>query len=173
MRIRYVFCAFFVAILSISPTVQSANAELICSQSPERYFDRMEKASDWFDAAKQVVTSEGLSVLWLYLMLAESGGNKDAVSKQGAVGPWQLTSLIAKSFGCDDRKDPVKSTKAAVKYLKKLIADFKGDTQKVIQAYNMGGSNLKRLGKPTAEAKHLSQVVMCLFEKDPLELSQK
>jgi membrane-bound lytic murein transglycosylase MltF len=109
---------------------------------------------------------------WLYLMLSESGGKLDAVSKHGAVGPWQLTSLIARKYGCSDRKDPVQSTIAAASYIKKLLIDFNGDEKKVIMAYNMGGSNLRKYG-PTREARNLSELVICLFKTDPLLLTQK
>ncbi len=170
MSIRNMFCAVFVAFCVVMPFGQLAKAESLCSGSTERYIVRMERASEWFDEVKSIVISEGMSPLWLYLMLSESGGDKNAASKHGAVGPWQLTSLIAKSFGCDDRTDPVKSTMAALKYIKKLSKDFKGDMHKIVQAYNMGGTNLKRIGKPTKEAKALADLVICLFELDPLKL---
>lgn len=138
----------------------------------DRYESRLEHASDWISEVEDVLWEQRLHPKWLYLMLSESGGKIDAVSNHGAVGPWQLTTLIAKKYGCSDRKDPVQSTVAAASYIKKLLVDFNGDEEKVIMAYNMGGTNLRKHG-PTREAKNLSALVMCLFKTDPLLLSQK
>lgn len=175
MIVRYVFSFVFLfmfCILSFS-AFASNNEILKCAVDEERYNAYMNNASEWFDSARDILERQNLSPLWLYLMLTESGGNAFAVSKKGAVGPWQLTPLIAKKFGCTDRRNVEQSTFAAAMYIKKLMKDFNGNVEKVIQAYNMGGSNLRKLGKPTREAKHLSWVVVCLFQNDPLGLSEK
>ena len=134
----------------------------------ERYESRMERAAEWIDEVKLVLESRHMPMKWIYLMLSESGGDRFAESKHGAVGPWQLTNLIAHKYGCYDRTDPTQSTVAAVMYIQKLLEDFNGDEAKVVMAYNMGGSNLRRKGKPTREAANLSALVMCLFKHDPL-----
>jgi soluble lytic murein transglycosylase-like protein len=155
-----------------------AHAENICptwvlaQADKDRYESRLEHASEWVSDVEDALWEQRLHPKWLYLMLSESGGKLDAVSKHGAVGPWQLTSLIARKYGCSDRKDPVQSTIAAASYIKKLLIDFNGDEKKVIMAYNMGGSNLRKYG-PTREAKNLSELVICLFKTDPLFLTQK
>ena len=66
-----------------------------------------------------------------------------AKSPKGALGLWQLMPETARSFGLkvnkevDERLDPVKSTLAAVQYLKKLYSVF-GDWQLVLASYNAG-----------------------------------
>jgi membrane-bound lytic murein transglycosylase D len=66
-----------------------------------------------------------------------------AKSPKGALGLWQLMPETARSFGLkvnkevDERLDPIKSTLAAVKYLKKLYSVF-GDWQLVLASYNAG-----------------------------------
>ena len=81
----------------------------------------------------------------------ESGYDPKAVSPKGAAGLWQLLPETARSFGLkvegdiDERFDPVKSTKAALRYINYLKDKF-GDWIKVVVAYNWGEGNLMRLG---------------------------
>lgn len=138
----------------------------------DRYESRLEHASEWIGEVEDILLEQHLEPKWLYLMLSESGGKIGAESNHGAVGPWQLTPLIAKKYGCSDRTDPVESTIAAASYINKLLVDFDGDEEKVIMAYNMGGSNLRKHG-PTKEARNLAALVMCLFHSDPLLFIQK
>lgn len=169
---KYLFVFIFVCVFPVY-----ANAHNFCPQSInqyvsfERYSERLNNASEWINDVLLVLDEEGLHRKWIYLMLTESGGNKNAVSKQGAQGAWQLTALIAKAYGCTDRLNPVDSTRAAARYIRKLMNDFKNDERKVLMAYNMGGSNLRKRGKPTNEAAMLSQVVLCLFESNPLSIN--
>ncbi|MFC1685643.1 transglycosylase SLT domain-containing protein [Nanoarchaeota archaeon] len=58
------------------------------------------------------------------LALAESNWRENAHSRDGALGPWQFMKPAARDMGLknlgknnDQRRDPVESTKAAIKYL--------------------------------------------------------
>ncbi|MCB9065639.1 MAG: transglycosylase SLT domain-containing protein [Chitinophagales bacterium] len=78
-----------------------------------------------------------------YLAVIESALNNHARSRVGAVGPWQFMSYTGREMGLvvnkyrDDRKDWLRSTNAAVKYLKELYEDL-DDWLLVIAAYNSG-----------------------------------
>ncbi len=79
----------------------------------------------------------------------ESGFNPAALSPKGARGLWQLMPETARRYGLvvdagrDERLDALKSTLAAVQYLKKLYAQF-GDWPLALAAYNVGEDRVER-----------------------------
>ena len=84
-----------------------------------------------------------------YLPIIESALNPTAVSRVGATGLWQFMLATGKAYGLevtsltDDRRDPVKSSYAAARYLRDLYLIF-GDWNLVIAAYNCGPENINR-----------------------------
>ncbi|MDY6791631.1 MAG: LysM peptidoglycan-binding domain-containing protein [Thermodesulfobacteriota bacterium] len=85
----------------------------------------------------------GLPVELSWLPLIESGFKVRALSRARALGLWQFIPSTGYKFGLnrnkfiDERLDPVKSTKAAIEYLKELHHIF-GDWSTVLAAYNCG-----------------------------------
>ena len=84
-----------------------------------------------------------------YLAVIESGLNPKARSHAGAVGLWQFMYATGKMYGLhqnsymDERMDPIKSTEAALKYLKYLYRIYhKWDL--ALAAYNCGPGNVNR-----------------------------
>ncbi|HET9570916.1 MAG TPA: transglycosylase SLT domain-containing protein [Bacteroidales bacterium] len=84
-----------------------------------------------------------------YLSVVESALNPNATSRVGATGLWQFMFGTGKSYGLDinslvdERRDPQKSTDAAVRYLKDLYGIF-GDWHLAIAAYNCGPGNVNK-----------------------------
>lgn len=84
-----------------------------------------------------------------YLSVVESALNPNATSRVGATGLWQFMFGTGKSYGLDinslvdERRDPQKSTEAAVRYLKDLYNIF-GDWHLTIAAYNCGPGNVNK-----------------------------
>jgi len=85
----------------------------------------------------------------VYLALIESGFSNSAVSRSRAVGMWQFMPGTARMFGLridhwvDERRDPVKATAAAVRYLAALTSQF-GSPYVAAAAYNGGPGRVSR-----------------------------
>jgi len=84
-----------------------------------------------------------------YLAIVESALNPKAKSKAGATGLWQFMYATGKQYGLDvntyvdERADPIKSTDAAVKYLKDLH-DIFGNWELVLASYNAGPGTVSK-----------------------------
>lgn len=84
-----------------------------------------------------------------HLAIIESALNPRAVSRAGAVGLWQFMYGTAKGQNLevtsliDERRDVLKSTEAAARYMKKLYDVYK-DWHLVIAAYNCGPGNVNK-----------------------------
>jgi membrane-bound lytic murein transglycosylase D len=84
-----------------------------------------------------------------YLALIESGFNPHAYSRAAAVGMWQFMTTTAQGMGLrvdwwvDERRDPVRSTEAAVRFLRGLNEQF-GSMYLAAAAYNGGPGRIAR-----------------------------
>lgn len=96
-----------------------------------------------------IIDRNGLPMELSNLAVIESSLNPNAVSKAGATGMWQFMSSTATGEGLevnslvDERRDPVRSTEAAAKYLNKLYNIY-GDWALAIAAYNCGPGNVNK-----------------------------
>ena len=101
------------------------------------------RAKYFFPMIEFYLKKHGLPEDLKYLAVHESALNTKARSSANAVGIWQFMRYTAKDFNLnmtdliDDRRDPIKSTEAACKYLKQLNRRF-NDWALAIASYNGG-----------------------------------
>lgn len=97
----------------------------------------------YFPLFEQKLKEAGLPADLKYLAVVESALNAKAVSRVGATGLWQFMPYTGKDYDLlqtgvvDERSDAVKSTEAAVRYLKHLYGQF-NDWALALAAYNSG-----------------------------------
>ena len=96
----------------------------------------------------RIFQDHGLPVDLVYLPHVESSFNPKAYSKFGAAGMWQFTRSTGKqymtvSYAVDERRDPILSSHAAARLLKRNFSKLK-NWPMAITAYNHGVSGMLR-----------------------------
>lgn len=103
-----------------------------------------------FPIFEHYLEMHGLPEELKFLPMIESSLRSTAISTSGASGLWQFMSGTGRSLGLtideyiDERRDPYRSSEAAVKYLKKLHKRF-GKWELALAAYNCGPTRLSRV----------------------------
>jgi membrane-bound lytic murein transglycosylase D len=104
----------------------------------------------YFPMFEDIFDSYGLPAELKYMAVIESALNPNAVNRHsGATGLWQFMYSTGRMYGLtinsvvDERRDPVKSTHAAAKYMKDLYAIY-DDWMLVIAAFNCGPGNVNK-----------------------------
>ncbi|MBR5282532.1 MAG: transglycosylase SLT domain-containing protein [Alistipes sp.] len=112
----------------------------------------------YFPMIEEELLKAGMPVELRALAIIESALIPTAISRAGAAGLWQFMPSTGKSYGLeintmiDERMDPVKSTRAACKYLK-VLYNMYNDWSLALAAYNCGPGNVNKAlaragGKP-------------------------
>jgi membrane-bound lytic murein transglycosylase D len=120
------------------------------------------------------LAAEGLPRELVYLPMIESAYEANAASHASAVGLWQFMSGTARSEGLevseyvDERRDPIRSTDAAVRHLSGLY-DYFGSWYLAAAAYNTGSTRIARLIKERGYVKGSDDVFWQMEDALPRE----
>ena len=147
----------YVERLSMIPSVMELAYNDVVQKFIDRYSGRLRYSVSYMLGAcnfylpifEEALEAYQLPLELKYLPIIESALNPKAVSHAGATGLWQFMIGTGKQYGLevnslvDERRDPVKSSYAAARYLKDLYKVF-GDWNLVIAAYNCGPENINK-----------------------------
>jgi len=104
----------------------------------------------YFPMIENIFDSYGLPAEFKYLAIIESALNPNAVNRHsGATGMWQFMYSTGRQYGLtinsviDERRDPVKSTHAAARFIRDLYNIY-NDWVLVIAAYDCGPGNVNK-----------------------------
>ena len=128
---------------------QSAMRNLRCQVGQKDAFRQgIIRSGAYLEEIMQIFRDYGLPVDLVYLPHVESSFNLKAYSKFGAAGIWQFTRSTGKqymtvSYAVDERRDPIFSSRAAARLLKRNFKKFK-NWPMAITAYNHGVAGMLR-----------------------------
>jgi len=139
--------------------------------------NRLERGTRYEPMIRAKFRAGGLPEDMYYLALVESGFDPNAYSRAAAVGMWQFMTSTGRGMGLridwwvDERRDPIRSTTAAVRFIRGLRNQF-GSLYLAAAAYNGGPGRVARgLAKYSDDLENTRQADDAFFvlaEKDYL-----
>jgi soluble lytic murein transglycosylase-like protein len=125
--------------------------------------------SDVAALATAAARKHGLDpALVLAVVHVESAFRPQAVSPKGAQGLMQLMPFTAKEMGVEDAFDPEQNLDGGARYLRLLLARYKGDVTRALAAYNAGPGAVDRHRgvPPYRETRQYVRRVLDKYKKD-------
>lgn len=122
---------------------------MFTGRSKDRIAEKLERGTRYEPMIRAKMKAGGLPEDMYYLALIESGFDNNAYSRAAAVGMWQFMTATARGMGMrvdwwvDERRDPVRSTAAAVRFIKGMRDQF-GSLYLAAAAYNGGPGRVAR-----------------------------
>lgn len=101
------------------------------------------------------------------IVAVESGFSPDAVSPKGAMGLMQVRSAVGEAYGAGDLFDPYANVDVGSRYFGSLLAEYDGDLQLTLAAYNAGPAAVARYGgiPPYRETRQYVRKVLARYEE--------
>ena len=96
------------------------------------------------------------------IIMAESGYNPRAISKNGAIGLMQIMPETAQELNVEDIFNPKQNIDGGVRYFKQLVNQFGGDLKLALAAYNAGSNTVRQYKgvPPFKETQHYIKKVL-------------
>ncbi|MDR1613985.1 MAG: LysM peptidoglycan-binding domain-containing protein [Campylobacteraceae bacterium] len=133
----------------LQDSVFASMKDNIRNYKTKQFLQVLENGAQFAPVLKEMIEDAKIPDVFLYLAMAESGFSTKAYSKAKASGLWQFMAGTAKKYNLliddyvDERRDPVKSTEAAIKYLQVLHDRF-GKWYLAAMAYNCGEGKVSK-----------------------------
>jgi len=123
--------------------------DLFQNQQKKSFSIWLSRSGKYLPMMQKELKDAGLPEDLAYLAMIESGYNQKAYSKANASGLWQFIPGTGSQYNLrmnkyiDERREAIKSTKAAVRFLSNLYDEF-GDWHLAVAAYNAGPGKISK-----------------------------